>query len=113
MSERILRINDLIRQHVNELLLTEVDFPHGCLATIVKVETSKDLRHSKIFISVLPVKYTSKVIDKLKQNIGKIQHQLKKRLSLKPLPRISFAIDRTEKEASDIEQLLDSIKESS
>lgn len=113
MSERILRINELIKQEVNNLILTEIDFPKGCLATIVDIETSKDLRHSNIYISVLPVKFTSKVVEKMSKNRSHIQYLLNKKLSLKPLPKIHFKIDRTEKEANDIEQLLDSIRKSS
>jgi len=77
------------------------------------VETSKDLRHSKIYISILPVKFTSKVLNQIKKNLGHIQYLLRKKLSLKPLPRIKFVVDRTEKEAYDIEMLLDSIKNKS
>lgn len=110
MSERILKINELIRQEVNKLLLTEIDFPRGCLVTIVKVDTSKDLRHSKIYISILPVKFTSKVLEVIKKNLGRLQFLLNKKLVLKPLPKLSFKVDRTEKEAKEIEDLLDNIK---
>ena len=113
MNDRILQINELIRQQVDILLLTEIDFPKGCLVTIVKVDTSKDLRHSNIYISVLPVKYTSKVLDMIDKNLGHLQFLLNKKLRLRPLPRISFKIDRTEKDAKDIETLLDSIKQKS
>lgn len=111
MSHRVAQINELIRHELAELILTEVEFPQGCFVTIVEVETSKDLRHATVWISVLPGYLLKKALDKLRVNIGHLQFLLNKRLSIKPLPRIRFAVDRTEEKAADIEQLLDRIKE--
>ena len=113
MSYRILQVNELIRQELGRLLLTEIEFPKNCLATITQVETSKDLKHAKIWLSVIPITYTKKVLEKLNKNIGHLQFLLNKKLTMKPLPRLSFMIDETEKKASEIERLLDRIKESS
>jgi ribosome-binding factor A len=113
MPHRIAQINELVRQEINKLFLTEIEFPKNCLVTITQVETSKDLRHARIWLSVIPTTYTKKVLEKLNKNIGHLQFLLNKKLSLKPLPRLNFVIDETEKKASEIEQLLDRIKESS
>ncbi|MBN1778884.1 MAG: 30S ribosome-binding factor RbfA [Candidatus Buchananbacteria bacterium] len=110
MSHRLEQISEVIRHEIGGLLLTEVEFPVGCLVTIVEVQTSKDLRHAKIIISVMPVKFTAKVLEKLQKNIGHLQFELNKKLSMKPLPRIRFAIDRTEHKAVGIEELLDKIR---
>ena len=111
MSYRILQVNELIKQELNNLFLTEIEFPKNSLATIIKVDTSKDLRHAKVWLSVLPVNYTKKVLDKIKGKAWHLQHLLNKKLTMNPLPRLSFDIDETEKKASDIEELLDRIKE--
>lgn len=111
MSHRIAQVNELIKQEVNELLLTEVEFPQGCLVTITEVQTSKDLRHAKIWVSVIPAYLLTKVLEKLKANVGHLQYLLNKKLSMNPLPRIRFTIDKTEEKALEIEALLDRIKE--
>lgn len=113
MSYRIQQVNELVKQELNKLLLTEIEFPRNCLVTITKVEASKDLRHAKVLLSIIPVSYTKKVLDRLKVKIGHLQFLLNKKLTMKPLPRIKFIIDETEKKAQGIEQLLDRIKESS
>ncbi len=110
MSHRIEQINELIRHEVGQLMLTELELPSGCLVTITRVITSKDLRHSKILISIMPEKFTGTVLEVIRKNIGQIQHQLNQRLSMKPLPRLNFGIDATEQEAAKIEELLDRIK---
>lgn len=113
MSHRIEQINELIRHELNGLILTEIDFPKNCLVTIIAVQTSKDLRHAKILISVMPSFYTKKVLDKMAANAGHLQYLLNQRLSMRPLPRLSFRIDDTEKKAAEIEELLDRIKKNS
>ena len=113
MSHRILQVNELIRQELNKLLVTEIEYPKNCLATITSIETSKDLRHAKVWLSVIPVAYTRKVLDKLNSQAGHLQFLLNKQLSMKPLPRLHFAIDETEKKARDIDAILDQIKEKS
>jgi len=113
MSHRILQINELIRQELGQLMSAEIELPKNCLATITYVETSKDLRHAKVWLSVIPTSYTRKVLDKLTANAGHLQFLLNKKLAMKPLPRLKFAIDDTEKKASKIEDLLDQIKETS
>ena len=113
MSYRIQQVNQLIKQELNKLLLTEIEFPKNCLATITNIETSKDLRHAKIWLSVIPNLYTKKVLDKLTSSAGHLQFLLNKKLTMKPLPRLHFVIDETEKKAAKIEELLDRIKKTS
>ncbi len=110
MSHRIAQINELLRHEVGQLLLTEVDFPAGCLVTITSVTTSKDLRHATLWISVIPGTLTGKALERIKKNIGAIQHSLNKRLHLKPLPRIKFKVDEIEQEAQKMEELLNTIE---
>jgi len=110
MSHRIEQINELIRHEVSQLMLTELELPEGCLLTITRVITSKDLRHAKLLISIMPDKFTGTVLEIIRKNIGLIQQELNQRLSMKPLPRLCFAMDATEKEAAKIEDLLDRIK---
>ncbi|MDD2807701.1 MAG: 30S ribosome-binding factor RbfA [Patescibacteria group bacterium] len=110
MSHRLEQINELIRHELNRLILTEIDFPKNCLVTIISINTSKDLRHAKVLISVLPAFYTKKVLAKLAVNAGHLQYLLNQRLSMRPLPRLAFRIDETEKKAAAIEELLDRIK---
>jgi ribosome-binding factor A len=111
MSHRIEQVNELIRSELGSLLLSEMEWPAGCLVTILRVETSKDLRHAKVWVSVMPAYLLSKAMERLKKNAGHLQFELNKRLSLKPLPRIRFVVDKTEEQAGEIEQLLDRISQ--
>jgi len=109
MSNRIKKVNELLRQQVSQLLLKEVDFGN-VLVTITQVETSVDLRCAKIKISVLPNERNELVLKILKKEIFGLQQKLNKKLFMKPVPKISFEIDKIETKAQKIEEILGKIK---
>ena len=110
MSHRIEQINELIRHELTSLLLTEVEFPRDSLATVTFVEVSSDLRHAKVGVSVLPLNRAGNVLTALRRSLGRIQFLLNKKLSLKPLPRLSFVIDDTEARAAEVEAVLKEVR---
>lgn len=109
MTDRIKKINELLRHELSSLIIREAELPPDCLVTVVDVSTSKDLRHANVYISVLPEDLATKAVKALYGS--KLHKELYKKLSLKPLPRLHFKLDKTEEKASQIEELLDQIKE--
>ena len=81
------------------------------MVTITKVDTSKDLRHAKVFASVFPENEAEYALKTMKKERGAIQRALNKKLYMKPLPEISFVFDPTESGAQVIEDLLQAIHE--
>ena len=108
MSDRIKKINELIKQKLNSLIIKEVEFSKDALVTITHVDTSKDLRHSNIYVSVLPKILAKESIDALYK--ASLHSILYKKLTIKPLPKLHYRLDKTEEKASEIERLLDQIK---
>ncbi len=106
MSHRILQINGLIREHLGNIFLREVSFKVGTLVTITKVDTSADLRHSRILVSVFPETESVYALKTLEHEKGAIQKALHRKLHMKPLPVISFHCDPTGENADIIEKLL-------
>ena len=109
VSHRLEQVNELIRAELTKLMLTEIECPPGFLITVIEVETSKDLRYAKVWISILPDGQTKKILDILTRNIGHLQFLLNKRLSMRPLPRIHFAVDKTESKAAKIDELINNL----
>ncbi|MFH0906666.1 MAG: ribosome-binding factor A [bacterium] len=105
MSQRIQKVNELLRQEISKLLLQEVDF-NDTLVTITNVDTSPDLRQSKIKISIIPEKNHEFVLEIIKRKIFHIQQKLNKKLYMRPIPKICFEIDKIEIKAQKIEELL-------
>lgn len=109
MSERIKRINELIKHEINQLLLREIEFDDA-LVTIIDVETSPDLKYAKIKIIIYPESQNAEVFEKLEKNIYFIQQGLNKRLKMKWVPKIKFELDKIESHAQEVEKVLQEIK---
>lgn len=106
---RIIKVNEHIRKLLGEIMEREVSLKTGVLITIAKVDTSRDLRYTRMFISVFPEKETHYVSETLKKELPKIQKHLYQKLHMKPMPKISFEIDTTAQEADVVEKLLKEI----
>ena len=106
MAYRIERLNELIRQVLGEIILETEDFEPGVLVTIMAVETSKDVLHSRVIISVFPEKKAKAILEILNRHIYNLQQLLNKKLEMRPVPKIRFVLDQTEAEAEKLEGLL-------
>lgn len=106
---RIDRINELIKETLAKIIAEEVDIPLGIFVTVMKVDTSRDLRYTRVFVSVFPDNKFGETLRTLSKRIFFMQGKLNKKLSMKPLPKIEFVMDRTEAEADKIEKILNAI----
>ncbi len=111
MSDRILRVNQLLRREVSQLLLKEVDLPQGILATVTRVETTANLYEAKIYVSVIPEEETKRVLYVLGKKIYYLQQKLNKKLNMRPMPRIRFLAEKGTAKAGRIEKILEELKE--
>lgn len=110
MSQRVKKVNQLIKEQLSDIILKQMDFSPGTLATVTRVETTPDLRQTKIFISVLPEEKKSQVFKKLKGKIYSLQQELNKRLHMSPVPKIKFIREEKSKKAARIEEILEELK---
>ena len=109
-TQRILKINKLIKQELGKIIFIDVDFPKNIILTITKVDTSADLRYADVFISVLPDEMDIEIERKLKESIYSIQGKLNRKLHMKPLPRIRFMIDKSGEYVEKIGKLIEENK---
>lgn len=118
-ARRIEKINILLREVIAAILERDVSFPPGVLATVTRVETTDDLYYAAAYVSVLgPVPQRScgtglgpenaerEVLEQLRHETAAVQRALNRKLRMRPVPRISFAIDQNEKRRERIEKLL-------
>jgi len=109
MNNRIQRVNQLIKKEVSQIILREVDFPKDVLVTVTRVETSRDLKQAKVYISVMSKDKHTQVLEILNRQIYNLQQRLNKRLKMRPIPRIKFLEEEKTAEAGRIEELLEEI----
>jgi ribosome-binding factor A len=106
MSQRIIRLNKLIRTHLGEIFQRELSLKPGVFVTISKVDTTPDLRYTRVSLSVFPFKDSEYALKTLNKEKYSLQGALNKKLVIKPLPRLVFEIDSTEEKADEIEKIL-------
>ena len=110
MTDRTLKINSLFKKEIGKIILEEVEFPEGVLATITEVDTFPNLIESKIYISCFPENRIDNVLEILKSRIYEIQKKLNKKLNMRPVPKIVFVKEDKTKEADRVEGLLEELK---
>lgn len=100
------RIGELIKKLLSELMLRELEFPLGTLATITEVIVSEDLEHAKIRVSVLPGSEAEKVLSVLKRFRDSLQYMLARKMNIRPMPQIAFELDHGLENAAWVEKTL-------
>ena len=106
MSERIVKLNKLIKEHLGEIFQRELSLKPGVFLTIAKVDTSRDIRYTRVSLSVFPFAESNYAIKTIEKEVYSIQGALNKKLKMRPLPRLQFILDSTEEEADKIEKIL-------
>jgi len=103
---RLQRVGDLIRSEVSELILRELKDPRIELTSITEVRVSPDLRHARVYVSVLgnESKVRSALAGLLSAS-GFIQRELGARLRLRYVPKLTFVHDESIERAAHLEEL--------
>jgi len=104
MHHRVERVNNLIQEELSKIIVKELEFP--ALTTLTEVETSNDLSRAAVKFSVLPSEKSEEVFKIFNKNLRHLQYLLMKKVNLKPMPQISFEIDRGLETAAKVEKLL-------
>lgn len=111
MTRRLDRINVLLRQEISQLISTELKDPRlSDIVSITRVDTSADLRHAKVFVSVLgsPLEQR-RTIKGLKSASGFVRRHILHNLDLKTVPSLYFQLDQSIELGA---RLMDKINES-
>ena len=111
MSQRTERVDELLRQEIGALLSKEVADPRIGFATITDVETSPDLRHAKVWVSVIGQKGDrDETLRALRAAMPFIRHELGRRLRIKRIPDLHVHLDDTAENATRVLHLLDELE---
>ena len=111
MSQRTERVDELLRQEIGALLAKEVADPRIGFATITDVETSPDLRHAKVWVSVIGEKADrAETVRALQQARGFVRHELGKRLRIKRIPDLHVLLDDSAERGTRVLHLLNELE---
>ena len=106
-SNRIGRINEEIQRELSSLLRTLKDprLQSGLL-TITHVDTTSDLRYSRIFVSAFNKDQEKEMIKGLKSAAGYLRRELGSALKLRYTPELQFIADDSIRQGAHILEML-------
>ena len=109
MTDRMRRVNEAIRESLAEGLV-ELKDPRIGFVTVTGVETSPDLRHARVFVSVLGSEKTrEQTLRGLESAHGVLQARLASELRMKRTPQLVFEYDPSVERGVRMSQLIDEL----
>lgn len=111
MNRRIQRIGELLRKELSWLFAKEMNDPRlPTLVSITRVEVSGDLRHAKVFVSVMGDNQEKRsTLEMLNSAARFLQRELKPVLDLRYVPHLTFRQDNSIEQATIILQKIDGL----
>ena len=110
MSNRIVRINELVQREVSDILRRR-HAAEAVAITISEVRVAPDLREGRIFVAIVGDEAT--VEDRfrwLKRRSAEIRRELSRRIVLKFLPHFTYVLDKSSARTARLLQALDEIE---
>ena len=91
---RMRRVDEAVREVLSDAIATQLQDPRVGFVTVTGVQTSPDLRHARVFVSVLGTEQERAAsLEGLRSAHGFLQGRIASELSLKHTPALTFAYD--------------------
>jgi ribosome-binding factor A len=105
---RMRRVDEAMRQVLGDALAQELKDPRIGFVTVTDVKTSPDLRHARVYVSVLGTDAEqAATLDGLRSAHGFLQGRVASELRLKRTPELQFELDHTAENAARLERLIE------
>src|SRR5437764_217534 len=109
MSERLRRVDEAVKEVLSEGI-GELKDPRIGFVTVTGVRTSPDLRHARVFVSVLgSERKREQTLAGLAAAHGVLQARVARELRLKRTPQLAFEYDPTVERGVRMTQLIDEL----
>lgn len=107
MSQRTDRVDELLREEIGAILAREVQDPRIGFATITDVETTPDLRHARLWVSVIGSDAERREsLEALGHAMGFVRRELGRRLRLRRIPEFQVRLDDSAERGTRVLRLL-------
>jgi ribosome-binding factor A len=106
-AERMRRVDEAMREVLSDVLSHDLKDPRVGFVTVTDVKTSPDLRHARVYVSVLGDPDAIEAsLEGLRSAHGYLQGRVGSELRLKNTPALQFVHDDTAERAQRLERLL-------
>jgi ribosome-binding factor A len=108
-GDRMRRVNEALREVLSARIAEGLKDPRIGFVTVTAVETSPDLRHARVFVSVLGNDQEREdSLAGLQQAHGVLQAEIAKLTHMKRTPELKFVYDETVEKGMRINEILES-----
>jgi ribosome-binding factor A len=105
--DRMVRVNELLKRELSQLVEREICRDFDCLVTVTAVETAPNLQHATVYVSVYGGSEQKRaVMARLHAARADFQHDIARSVTLKYTPVLHFQLDETGEEADHIMKIL-------
>lgn len=105
-TRRTQRVDELLKQEIARVIRDLKD-PRIGFATVMDVRTSPDLRHARVYVSILGTEDEKQVaLAALTGARGYVRVRMGEEITLKYLPELHFELDRTLEQAARIDEII-------
>jgi len=102
------RINEVLREVIGSAIASDLNDPRIGFVTVTSVETSPDLRHARVYVSVLgSTEEQDATLVGLRSSHGVLQSRIAAETRMKRTPTLTFHYDDTVEKGMRISRLLD------
>ena len=109
-SGRMRRVDEAIRQVIGDAVTVELKDPRVGFVTVTDVRTSADLRHARVYVSVLgDDEQREATMTGLRSAHGFLQGKVASELHLKRTPNLELYYDDTTDRALRVDELIEEI----
>jgi ribosome-binding factor A len=106
-SDRMRRVDEAVRQVLSDAVAQDLQDPRIGFVTMTSVKTTSDLRHARVYVSVLgSATERDATMAGLRSAHGALQRRLARELRMKHTPTLEFLYDDTTDRAMHLEELL-------
>ncbi len=110
MRHRQEQLGETIAHEVSDLIRTRMQDPRIGFASVTGVELSADLRHAKVFVSVMGTPEEQQAtMQALHHGTGFLRRELAHRLSIRYTPELIFRLDESLERGSHVLDLLKTV----
>ena len=110
MSNRTLRVNELVQRELSDILRKKWQ-SESVAITITEVRVAPDLRDARVFVSVVgSEELAEQKLRWLRSKASDIRAEVSRRIILKYLPKFEYLLDHTAVRSARILQVLDEIE---
>jgi ribosome-binding factor A len=107
-SDRMRRVDEAVRQVLSDAVMQDLQDPRIGFVTMTSVKTSPDLRHARVYVSVLGnAEQRGATMAGLRSAHGALQRRLARELRMKRTPTLEFLYDETTDRAMRLEEIID------